>query len=208
MNSPHLFWDSCVFIRYITGDTEGDCFSDICRFVDEARAGKRKIYFSTMAFAEIRQEFLMQAEYGSIQEFFADLGSSFIPIDANPNILIAAGELRSAKSTNPQYPDKSGRPIGTADAVMLTSCLFARDVLGISDIVFHSFDTGSGKSWEGRCVPLVGFERWFPATGRAPRVAQVCGLPRSLPIHPEPQLEGLVIQGRFPRSEHVDRRRP
>jgi hypothetical protein len=78
MTSQNLFWDSCVFIRYIIGDKSAACFHDISRFIEEAKQGRRKIYFSTLTFAEIRQEFFVGSPFGSIKEFFNDLGSSFI----------------------------------------------------------------------------------------------------------------------------------
>ena len=201
MVSEHLFWDSCVFIRYLTNAIEADCFPDICRFMEESRLGKRRIYYSTLVMAEIRQEHFKIGEYGTIHEFFEDFAGAFVPIDPNPIILSNAGELRSVSSTNPQTGQTPGRVLGTADAIMLTTCLYARDALGISDVEFHSFDCGSGKSWEGKCVPLVGFEKWYPECSRPPLVASVCSLPRSLPHHPEPILEGTIVYGHFAKSK-------
>jgi hypothetical protein len=196
-----MFWDSCVFIRYITADSDGDGYADICRFVEDAKRGERKIYFSTITFAEIRQEHF-KPSFGSIQEFFDDLGSNFYPIEPSPNILVAAGELRSARSTNPGDPNPPNkREIGTPDAIHLMTCLYARDVLGISDIVFNTFDKGNGKGWEGRTVPIIGFERWFPEGTRTQRVKDVCGLTRKPPRHPEPMFESIVTHGRAPQPE-------
>lgn len=42
MIGKNLFWDSCVFIRYVTNDVGADHFNDIARFVGEAKAGKRQ----------------------------------------------------------------------------------------------------------------------------------------------------------------------
>ena len=194
MSVPHdLFWDSCIFIRYLIGDETADCFEDIAKFVTEAKAKKRTIHFSTITFAEIRQEFFKGGAYGTVQEFFEDLGSSFTPIEPNPNILIAAGELRSAKSTNPGDPNPpTQRSIATPDAILLESCLFARDQLGISDIVFHTTDEGKGKNWYGRSVPIIGFERWYPESTRTERVKKVCSLTRTKPLHPQPSFDGIL----------------
>jgi predicted nucleic acid-binding protein len=196
-----LFWDSCVFIRYLIDDSGGDCYADICRFVEEAKAGRRKIYYSTMIYAEIRETSIRKTnEYLTIRGFVRDLGSSFYPVDPNPNILMAAGELRSSTAVNPN-PMGNNRVIGTADAIMLTTALYTRDVMGEKNLQFHSFDKGSGKSWEGKCVPLVGFQDWFPEANRTQSVSEVCGLDRGHPRHPEPMLEGVVIHGRFSQSQ-------
>jgi predicted nucleic acid-binding protein len=183
-DSPNLFWDSCVFIRYLTGGVLAD---EIGSLIADARKKSRTIYFSTIAFAEIRQRHFKGTTFGDIQDFFHDLGAAFEPIDPNPNILIAAGELRDAAPTSPSGDTRAQaeRVIGTADAIHLATCIYARDVMGISDIIFHTLDEGKGKTWEGRCVPLLGFERWFPEATRAPRVAEVCGLERRKPLHPQ-----------------------
>jgi hypothetical protein len=193
MSSQHLFWDTCVFIRYLTNDTNSPFFSDISSYIDEAKRGKWKIYFSTITYAEIRQDYFQGGSFGSINAFFDSLGSNFIPVDPNPNILIQTGELRSATSTNPtdNNPPKQ-RAIATPDAIIMVSCLFARDALGITDIVLHSTDEGKGKGWAGRSVPVVGFDKWFPEPTRTPMVRKICSLQISTPMHPQPFLQGFT----------------
>jgi hypothetical protein len=194
----NLFWDSCVFIRYITNDVAADHFDDIARFVGEAKSGKRQIYYSTISLAEFRQEYFDGSQYGSIHDFFDDMGSACLPVEPNPNVLISVGELRSAKSTNPGDPRASGRAIATPDAIVMMSAIYARDALGIEDIVLQSTDEGKSKGWFGRAVPIIGFERWYPESTRTDRVKEVCSLPREKPIHPEPQLfGGNIIHGKF-----------
>ena len=197
MTLKNLFWDSCVFIRYITKDDTQPHFQAIARFISEARSGKRQIYYSTISLAEFRLDHFVGSEFGTVQEFFEDMGSACIPIEPNPNVMISVGELRSAKSTNPGRPGDPSRVIATPDAIVLMSCLYARDALGISDIVLQSTDEGKGKGWAGKTVPILGFENWFPVSTRTDRVKEVCSLPREKPIHPEPMLEGIVVHGNF-----------
>ena len=143
MSLKHLFWDSCIFIRYLTSDDSSGQLDDISRFIDEARVGIRTVYYSTLTIAEIQQDHFKGAGFGTLKEFFEDIGSNFIGIEPNPNIMLMAGELRSAKSTNPGKPGaERSLVISTPDAIMLTTCLFAKDQLGIADIVMHSTDEG------------------------------------------------------------------
>jgi hypothetical protein len=185
-----MYWDSCVFYRYLTLEPP-EYLHDIEDFIKDAKSGERRIYCSTVSFVEIRQSALKKRSHSSINQFFADMGRAFYPIDPNPNIMIAAGQLRDAQSVNPGG-DTTAKPrvIGTADAIHLMTCLYLRDTMGVKDIVFHTFDDGKGKTWEGRCVPLLSFERWFPVDKRSERVAEVCGLTRCLPSHPVPTLLG------------------
>jgi hypothetical protein len=69
----NLYWDSCVFIRYLTGSITDACFEDICQFVDEARRGLGvRIYTSTVALAEIRPRHLRQGQLGSVNDMIED----------------------------------------------------------------------------------------------------------------------------------------
>lgn len=193
MTLQNLFWDSCIFIRYVCGDESADHFQDIARYIDDVKSGKRKVYFSTITYAEMRQDFFKGSPFGSIKDFFSDMGSNFIPIEPGPNILIATGELRSSKSTNPGDPNPpKQRSIATPDAILLMTCLYARDALGIDDIVFQTTDEGKGKNWYGKSIPIIGFERWYPEATRTERVREVCSLSREKPLHPEPTLQGIV----------------
>lgn len=195
----NLFWDSCVFIRYLSGSAKDACFDDICQFVDDAKAKRVKIHYSTLVYAELRPRYLRQGKFGSISEMLEDFGSAFQPIDPSPNILSWAGALKDAQAVNPgdkKQPSEKVRVVGTPDAIHLMTCLYARDAMGIDDIVFHTLDEGKGGSWEGKCIPLLGFERWYPAGKRDPYVEKVCGLNRSKPIHPQPTLNGIVKRGR------------
>ena len=195
----HVFWDSCVFIRYITNDVNAAHFNDIARYVGEAKAGKRQIYYSTISLAEFRQEYFDGSRFGSIQDFFDDMGSACLPVEPNPNVMIAVSELRSAKSTNPGGPRASGRTIATPYAIVMMSALYAREVLGIPGLVLQSTDEGKNKGWYGRAIPIVGLERWYPEATRTDRVKEVCSLPREKPIHPEPDMFGgnNVVHGTF-----------
>ena len=142
--------------------------------------------------AEFLPQYLAESKYGDIDDFVADLGGAFTPIDPNPNIMSLAGKMRGVIGRDKSEPRKpTGRSLGLGDAIHLATCVFARDVLEIEDIVFQSLDEGKGKSWEGKCYPLIGFEDWFPPGARCPMAELIIGLKRELPIHPEPRFEGF-----------------
>ena len=118
------------------------------------------------------------------------MGSGFEPIDPNSEHPDRQRTSEGTLSTDPSTKKPSKRVVGTPDAIHLTTCLHIRDVLGLSDIVFHTFDDGKGKTWEGKCLPLLSFETWFPAGNRTSYVENVCGLSRTLPNHPQPDMLG------------------
>lgn len=185
MKVPSYFWDSCVFIEFLTG---GDRHAaDIRQYIEEAAQGKCAIYHSSITLAEIKPSHLKSHHgYGTYMDFINDFQGAFVPISPTPNILIQAGALRDKP-----FPCPNGgksRPLDTADAIHLTTCLFARDSLGLSDIVFHTFDAGRGKVNGERQVPIIGFEDWAEPFKEMDLIKQVCSIPRTLPIHPHPTL--------------------
>lgn len=188
MTGPtNMFWDSCVFIRWLT-QQPADYVGDIDSYINDARRGDRKIYFSTIAFAEIRPRYLRAGGHLSMQAFMDDFQGVFFPVDPTPNVMIAAGELRDAQSVNPGDATAKGRQISTPDAIQLATCVHLKRVLEVSDVVFHTFDDGGAKGWEGKCVPLLTFEKWFPSPRPGGIVHQVCELTRSPPLYPQPGL--------------------
>jgi hypothetical protein len=165
----HLYWPQ-------------ELVDDIDRFIEDARKGERTIYASTIILAEIRQEALRKRHHRSIDDFMGDMRNAVRLIDPNPNIMMAAGRLKDCRSTNPAKDGKATpRVIGTADAIHLATCLYLRDTMGVSGIVFHTFDDGKGKTWEGKCVPLLSFEKWFPEKDRPSCIKDVCSLERLKP---------------------------
>ena len=63
IDPANLYWDSCVFIRYLTR-TPTAHLTDIDSFIKDAKNGKRKIFFSTIALTEIRPRFFKGSEFG------------------------------------------------------------------------------------------------------------------------------------------------
>jgi hypothetical protein len=179
----NYFWDSCVFIRYLTGSLGDKYFADICQHIDDVKAGKTQIHYSTIAFAEIKPSHLHIRDYGSIGAFFDDFQSAFSPIGPTPDILIRAGAIRDMLYSSPD--GGKDRPVGTADAIHLMTCLYARDVLGIRDIVFQTLDEGKNGNHEGKCVPLVTYEKWTVGLPKNQLVTDICNLARDFPVHPQ-----------------------
>ncbi len=185
-----LIWDSCCFIRFVTRSPI-DLTSDLDQFIQDAKEVKFRIFYSTVVYTEFRPRYFKGSKYGEISKFFSDFGRAFYLIDPNPNILMWAGRLRDADPVNPSDPkiaDELKRRVGAGDAIHLATAVYLRDVFGHSNIVMHSFDHGRGKTAEGRCVPIIEFQEWFPVGKRTPEVQAVCDLPRKEPKHPPPDL--------------------
>jgi hypothetical protein len=126
--------------------------------------------------------------YNRFEEFEEDFRSIFKIISPNRMILSRCSHLKDVSFTR----SGGSRVVGTPDAIQLLTCLHVQQDMGVEDIIFHTLDEGKAKGWEGKCVPLIGFENWTPADGisKASRsiVDQIILLPRLKPMHPQPNL--------------------
>jgi predicted nucleic acid-binding protein len=185
--SKNSFWDSCVVGRFLT-EKPPEHVSEIATLLAEAKAGKRQIYASTLMIAEVRPSWLRGKGYGSFQDFVADFEGALNLIGPTPTILMQAARLRDhSYHRTPKQALEKNRVMSGMDAVHLATCLHVRDVLGITDIEFHTFDDGKGKNYEERAVSLLNFQDFSVHVANDPDVALLCKLPRIKPSHPAPQ---------------------
>lgn len=186
--SLNNFWDSCVLIRSITRNPIDGC-GDIDRMADEAKAGKRQIWYSTVLLAELRPSLLTGSRYASISELVEELDGVLRPISPSPNILMRAARLRDRQyiAAKPQASEKP-KTMTMGDAIQLATCLYVREGMGVSDIEFHTFDDGIGKTVEGRAVSLLRFEGYSEHVKVDPDVAAVRALKRIRPSLPQGSL--------------------
>jgi len=179
-----FFWDSCVFYRFLTGKP-ADLVPDIEQYIQEAQKKDIQILCSTMSFAEIRPSALKQKGYGSIDEFLKDCSGVFVALDPMPEVMKQSAIL---KDLSFKHATKQPRVIGTPDAIQLLTCLFVREHMGLPDTVFHTFDDGGGKTWEGKGVPILSLAEWTIGIEGHPLIAKLLAMPRTQPAHPTPKL--------------------
>lgn len=78
--------------------------ADLDQFVQDARDGTVRIFYSTVVYTEFRPRYFKGSKYGEISAFFSDFRRAFYPIEPNPNILMWSGRLRDADPVNPSDP--------------------------------------------------------------------------------------------------------
>jgi hypothetical protein len=159
--SNNHFWDSCTLIRYLT-QVPADLVGDMAKILDEAKAGKRKIWISTILFAEFRPALLNEnSRFKTIQELISEMEGVLRPVTPNMEITLRAGRMRNHSFIRPigvRQATEKGRVLTVPDSIQLSTCLFVKEALGIDDIEFHTFDDGKGKNYEEKAVSLIQFE--------------------------------------------------
>lgn len=187
----NLFWDSCVFIRFLIGDQTAEHYWDIKQHLEDAKNGVTVIHASTIIMAEIKPSHLTSSGYGSFRSFQEDFEGAISFIDPTPDILQWCGVVRDFTYPNPnstaKHPAKY-KTLGMADAIHLLTCVFAKEVMNVPNITFHTMDDGKNKNAEGNCVTLLNFEKWTNGIPKNPHTPRIVSLPRSLPLHSSPRL--------------------
>jgi hypothetical protein len=183
-----LFWDSCVVTRYLT-ESPKDYVADIGKFISEARAGKHKIWISTILYAEVRPSQLAQKGFRSILDLIDALEGAFFPIGPTPPILLRSARLRDPmfRRAKPQK-DERDRVLTVPDSIHLATCLYLKEEMGLSDIEFHTFDDGRGRNYEEKAVSLLRLHEYASHLMSDPDIAAVCSLRRMKPQHTQPSI--------------------
>jgi predicted nucleic acid-binding protein len=184
-----LFWDSCVFTAFLRDEKDIYDVNSIAQYLAEAREGTHRIYTSSLVFSEVLPSSLTKPGLGSFQDFVDDFQGSIIIIEASPNVMQLAGRLRDLPY---RKSNSRGRRLATPDAIILASCVYLADAIGVRVNAFHTFDDGHTRGPEGRSVPLLSYQEWCEGfTPEQMRIAQpVIDLARKRPIHPAPKLPG------------------
>lgn len=179
-----------MFIRYLIGDRTAECYRDIVQHLEDVRARRTTIYYSTISIVEVRPSFLGGAGYGSFDDFLDDFEGTFLPIEPTPDILRWCAVVHDIK-----FPSPNGgkdRVLTTPDAIQLLSAVWAKEVAGISNLTFHTFDEGKGRNAESdncRTVSLLEFERFVDGIPSNPFTPRICELRRAKPQHPAPSMD-------------------
>lgn len=185
-----LFWDSCVFYAFLADDRASYDIDSIAQYIQEAKAGKHKIYASTLVLAEVTPNAIKKAGTGGFQEFIDDLQGAVVLVDPTPNIMHLAARLKDL----PYKKGNGKRRLSTQDAIMLASCVNVAEGHNVKINFFHTFDDGKKRDpVDGKMVPLISFEDWCEGfTPEQMATAQpVINLNRRKPIHPAPILPGV-----------------
>jgi hypothetical protein len=181
----NLLWDTCIIKRKLTR-TPPEYVDHIDRYVLDAGTDKAKIYMSTIVLAEGRLAG-PKPTLADMQKLERDLRGIGSLIEPNPNIMALAGRLRAHSYPHPlrgSDPNAKDRELGLGDAIHLATAIWLKEAAGVSDIVFHSFDNGRGKNWEGKCTPILDFHKYCDGLTSDPDVAKVIALTRTPPRHP------------------------
>jgi hypothetical protein len=141
-NSDKHFLHSSVVLRHANGES-GEAEHHIETILTEAAVHKRRVWVSSVLFAELRPATFVPGRFATLFELTRYIRALATLVTPDPNAMLRVARLRDAKWHLPD--DKSeaeGKPRAMAlgDAMEIASALWVKEAIGVPDLEFLTFD--------------------------------------------------------------------
>ena len=136
--------------------------------------GKRRLWASSLLFAELRPSAFVPGRFPSLSEFVRYLRAIAIFVTPDPNTMLRAGRLRDVKWQRPaslRLPGETPRFLSIVDAIQLSSALWVKETAGVANLEFIALDNRIGDDAELRRVSRRFVFRTTPTTRSIPTVS-------------------------------------
>ena len=146
-----------VLLRHARGES-GESERDLETILTEAAVGKRRLWASSLLFAELRPSAFVPSRFPTLSEFVRYLRSIAIFVTPDPSTMLRAGRLRDVKWQRPaafRLPGEIPRFLSMVDAIQLSSALWVKETAGVANLEFIAFDDriGDDAEFERKPVP-------------------------------------------------------
>ncbi len=147
-----------VLLRHARTES-GDSERDLETILTEAATGKRRLWVSSILFAELRPSAFVPGRFPTLREFVRYLRAIAVFVTPDPNTMLRAGRLRDVKWQRPaalRRPDEKPRFLSMIDAIQLASALWVKETAGVADLEFLAFDDrGADDTESGARLSLL-----------------------------------------------------
>lgn len=141
----HHFLHTNVFLRHASG-TSGEAEEHIERILTQAAVAKRRVWVSSMLFAELKPSMFVPGRFATLHELTRYLRSLATLVTPDPNTMLRVARLRDAKWQRPadvRQADEKPRTMSLGDAIQIASALWVKEAGGVTDLKFLMFDDWS-----------------------------------------------------------------
>jgi hypothetical protein len=150
-SSDKHFLHTNVVLRHANGDS-GDAEQHIETILTEAAVAKRRVWVSSILFAELRPSMFVAGRFDTLFELTRYLRSLATLVTPDPNTMMRVARLRDAKWQRPpafRQADEKPRSMALGDAIQIASALWVKEAIGVPDLEFLAFDDWSSKEAKG-----------------------------------------------------------
>jgi hypothetical protein len=136
------FLHANVLLRYASGDA-GAAEQQIERILTNAAIAKRRVWVSSILFAELRPSMFVPGAFATLPKFTQYIRSLATMVTPDPNTMLRVARLRDAKWQRPasiRQADEKPRRMSLGDAIQIASALWVKEAIGVPDLEFLTFD--------------------------------------------------------------------
>jgi hypothetical protein len=141
-SSDKHFLHSSVVLRHANGDS-GEAEHHIETILTEAAIHKRRVWVSSVLFAEIRPSTFVPGRFATLLELTRYIRALATLVTPDPNAMLRVARLCDAKWHMPgDDREAEGKPgaMALGDAMQIASALWVKEAIGVPDLEFLTFD--------------------------------------------------------------------
>src|SRR5208283_2591863 len=138
-------------MRHANGDS-GEAEQHIETILTEAAVAKRRVWVSSILFAELRPSMFIPGRFDTLFELTRYIRSLATLATPDPNTMLRVARLRDAKWQRPaevREADEKPRTMSFGDAIEIASALWVKEAAGVTDLKFLIFDDWSSTDARG-----------------------------------------------------------
>jgi hypothetical protein len=162
-SSDKHFLHSSVVLRHANGDS-GEAEHHIETILTEAAVAKRRVWVSSVLFAELRPSTFVPGRFATLFELTRYIRALATLVTPDPNAMLRVARLCDARwqvsADRHEGPGKSegagkSRTMSLGDAMQIASALWVKEAIGVPDLEFLTFDdwcTPDGKPGNRLCL--------------------------------------------------------
>ena len=147
----HHFLHTNVLLRHASG-ASGEAEEHIDRILTEAAVAKRRVWVSSILFAELRPSMFIPGRFETLDGLTRYIRSLATLVTPDPNTMLRVARLRDAKWQRPagvRAADEKPRTMSLGDAIQIGSALWVKEAGGVPDLKFVMFDDSSASETSG-----------------------------------------------------------
>ena len=199
----HHFLHTNVLLRHASG-ASGEAEEHIDNILTQAVVLRRRIWISSMLFAELRPSMFVHGRFNAFHEFIRYIRSLATLVTADPNTMLRVARLRDAKWQRPAGvpgADEKPRMMSFSDAVQIASALWVKEAGGVTDLKFLMFDDWTSNDAKGGArLSLLRLQDYAADARANSDVMAAVRLTRIQPLSQMPPLPQTASAGQEPTA--------
>jgi hypothetical protein len=156
-SSDKHFLHSSVVLRHANG-ASGAAEDHIETILTEAAVHKRRVWVSSLLFAELRPSTFVPGRFATLFELTRYIRALATLVTPDPNAMLRVARLRDAHWHMPSDghgAEGKPRTMGLGDAMQIASALWIKEAIGVPDLEFLTFDDWCSPEESGNRLCLL-----------------------------------------------------